>query len=177
MGSDNRIPHQNPHLVHHQQDRRHVILKRPLAPNALVDIAHQNGKQRGTEVVVLILQSVEPRRGHCLPGVGVLCQTETVRRVTSPRSPFLSGLREPLQRVLAHRLQHPEAPFSVPLHRDLHEALVDQCGESIEDGEGVAALRGCQPLRGFRGCRSLRSLRGCRRTVDNQLCSSCSFTP
>jgi hypothetical protein len=41
-----------------------------------------------------------------------------------------------------------------------HEVLIDEAGEGVENGGGVAMLRGSR-LR-LRGCRSLRSLRGWR---------------
>src|SRR3954471_15792053 len=97
---------------------------------------------------MLGLQPVELGLGNGLPGINLLDQAETICGVATARCRLFSRLRELLQCVLAHRLQHAESPFPVGLECRLEETLVDERVNALEDGGGtVLPTTRCNPLR------------------------------
>src|SRR5215216_1694395 len=75
-------------------------------PQRRLRLSFDRPSQGGTKIVLLGLQTIEPWLRHRLPGITVFRQAETVCGVTAASFYLLPGLHEPLQRILADRLQH-----------------------------------------------------------------------
>src|SRR5687767_14156925 len=73
-------------------------------PQRRLRVSFDRPSQGSTQIVVLVLQAIEPWLRHCLPGIGVLRQAESVCGVAAASFCLLPGLHEPLQRILADRL-------------------------------------------------------------------------
>src|SRR2546425_4066755 len=88
--------------------------------------------QGGSQVVVLTLQPVGPLRGVTSQvRLGLLSERQEVLRVAAAQLISLAGGLEPLGRVFADRLQHPE-----PVIYASQKALLDERLQSIEIGIG-----------------------------------------
>src|SRR4051794_24413016 len=97
-------------------------------------------RQRRTDVVALALEDVEPRG---LPvarqfRLRLLGQVQAPLRVRSPRRTRVTGLREPLGGILAHRLEQAVAHLAVALLRD-DEGRIDEALEQVRRAVSVAA--------------------------------------
>jgi hypothetical protein len=88
--------------------------------------------ERGADVVVLGLQPVEPfTRRLAEMRLRILDESEEVLRVAAAQLLALGRVVEPLDRILANRLEHPEAFAGSP-----HETLLDERLERVEVGIG-----------------------------------------
>src|SRR5687767_12983518 len=126
---------------------------------------HLHPGEHGPHGVELPLPGGEPRavllvHRHAPPPSRRLCLREVPCEQSLVGSGNLTVRREALHPKLADDLQHRVARLARWVLNLSNQALVHQRCDEVEDGGGVAALRGWQPRCGFRGCRSLRSLRG-----------------
>ena len=96
--------------------------------------------QRLAQVVVLGLEPIEPRgliRTSQLR-LGRLGEGEEQIRVATTHHLRLTAELEALPRVLANRLQHAQASTAVRTRGLPQQTLIDQRGDELEDGGGLA---------------------------------------
>ena len=91
-------------------------------------------RERGADVVVLLVEAIEPERlvGARELGLGRQHQLEVALGVPPAQRPRARPAPRALERVLPDRLEQPEARLAVGAVRLPDEALVDERGEALE---------------------------------------------
>src|SRR5262249_37540800 len=84
--------------------------------------------ERGSDVVVLLAEPLEPDRLAAAGELrlGGLCELDVAVEVPRPRVGKLASLREPLDRVLADRLEHAEPRLALGALALTDEPVVDE---------------------------------------------------
>lgn len=99
-------------------------------------------RERGSQVVVVLLQAIQPcgLAGPDQAGFRLLGQREAAVGMATVKPVGLPRFDQPLERILPDRLEHPEPWLGISPLVASQEALVDQGRDAVDDIETRACL-------------------------------------